>query len=560
MSDLFDLSGGINFVESKNSVVQNDFFNSDDFLSPSKKVADLNKEIEWVFTHHKKEFLEQILLLFRHKSVSVRRKVADGIIKIADKNIIRSLQDWKNFEPDRKVWLSIEILIDKLERGLNVEKEIQVLTVSEAVEMIKKTIGDKKYIIEGELSEVKEINQMIYFNLKDSEEVRLNCWAFIGVLRSLDFPLNEGLNIRVSGNFKLSKNGSLYFNVGKIQLTGEGEIARNLKLLEEKLLREGLFEESAKQKIPLLPENILLIASPNSAALDDFLKVSKQRRGGLNIWLLPIKTQGVSAEFGILQELEKVNYYCQKFKIDTVVLTRGGGSKDDLFIFNSEKIVRALYAIQKPLIVAIGHERDFTLAEKVADLRCSTPSQSAEKVSLSLAEVSNIAQNSILETKNSISTKIHQYRLVKTNLLQLIVSNSQRSLLESKEIVQNCVFSFINLINSIKSTLYEVYKLKYQIEQQIKNYQWQNQRIYNQIRQDFGSDLLIFKNKFILLDEKISAINPQKILAQGYALIWQKKEQSEEWQVVDSVSKFDQNSTFLVEWFDGKKELGNQKN
>ena len=126
--------------------------------------------------------------------------------------------------------------------------------------------------------------------------------------------------------------------VSAIQLTGQGELLRNLKLLEQKLAQEGLFDPARKRPIPKVPQKILLVASPHSAAVTDFVKVLASRRTGIEIFLLPIKTQGLGAEAVILEQLAKVNDLCEQLAIDTVVITRGGGSQDDLFVFNSEAV------------------------------------------------------------------------------------------------------------------------------------------------------------------------------------------------------------------------------
>jgi exodeoxyribonuclease VII large subunit len=407
--------------------------------------------------------------------------------------------------------------------------------------------------------------------LKDNQDSRLDCMAFVGKIVKSGFPLNEGLSVRAIGKFRLGNNSKIYFEIDKIELTGEGQLLRNLKLLEEKLQSEGLFDPVRKRKIRKLPENILLLASSSSAALKDFTKVLNERIGGVNIYLLPIKTQGVGAEYELLDKLQIANDLSTKYKIDTVVITRGGGSKDDLFVFNSEKVVRAIHALNRPSIVAIGHERDFSLAELAADLRASTPSNAAELVSLSrsqiLAEIrgsENFFKSYFYQKKESyIRTSNQLFQLI-TYRIQSFIQTAKTTSKRTDSLVSSLVFSLksetrqlwskinFTLKNRVFAARQQLPKIKvlaasYIFESEKK--QNLNQKLLEQIRTLVKVNFAQTKSQFEVLYQKLLLEHPKLILQKGYALIRQKG------RVVETKKTFKADQKTEIEFWDGKIEL-----
>ena len=358
---------------------------------PKMKVGDINAQVSWIITHKRPEELGDLEVLTQHKSVSVRRKVAGAYRALGEEKHVPLLEAWLGQESDRETYVQIETALDAIARrakGDYTDFDASTLTVTEALSRIKTLLGEKSYVLEAEVTEAKNYYQMYYFTIKDPEsQATLNCRCYQNVIFNAGFPLNEGLQVRLTGKFVLDKYSRLLFDTRSLQLTGEGELARNLALLQEKLEGEGLLDSSRKRPLRRLPKNILLLASGSSAALTDFTKVLGRRRGGMTVYHLPIKTQGVGAEAEILARLRQANEIAEAYAIDTIVLTRGGGSKEDLIVFNRESVVRAVHALSRPTVVAIGHERDTSLAELVADVRASTPSQAAELVSASSLEV-----------------------------------------------------------------------------------------------------------------------------------------------------------------------------
>lgn len=547
----------------------------DDFLNPSLKVRDLNSQIDWIATQRKVEYVAKILELRSHKSVAVRRKIATTIGLLGTNEALEELKKWQLGESDRQTWLIIESSIDRITRKIdgNTQNDVQIYTVSEAINLIKRQISEKTYTIEGEIVEPKLNREMYYFGVKDTQDSRIDCWAFMGKIVRMGFALNEGLAIRIRGKFKLSKYSKIYFDIESIELTGEGELMRNLKLLEEKLFKEGLFNAERKRKLTKIPDKILLLASTNSAALTDFTKVLNQRIGGRTVYLLPIKTQGVGAEFEIVDKLSQVDEICERYGIDTVVITRGGGSKDDLFAFNSEKIVRSIYSLKTPTIVAIGHERDTTLAELVADVRASTPSQAAELVCLSKNEILGQSNQIMSFLRDFFTNKKYQYQLTSNQIFNLIISNISRQIQASKDIckatdiiINKLILSLYQLnqqiwsqiLNGVKEKIWTTKNLLAKISQLEKGFSFdiqtkfqQNNQLYSNINNVFTTNLQNFKYSFSYITKQIDLENPKYVLNKGYALIWQNDK------VITKKSQLTGKISIQIEFSDGRSgEIG----
>jgi len=546
----------------------------DEFLAEGLKPKELVPQIDWVITQRKLDYLSHLLLLSKHKSVQVRRKVATGLGLLGSSSVLQNLKQWQVQESDRQTWLIIDSAIDKIQRkndGQNLQQAVHILTVSEALDQVKRLVSEKTYIIEGELSDIRPISQMYYFALKDSQDSRLDCSSFVGKIVQAGFPLNEGLSVRIRGKFKIGKFSKLYLDVEKIELTGEGELLRNLKLLEEKLTKEGLFEPARKRKIKKIPKNILLIASGNSAALTDFTKILNNRIGGLNIYHLPIKTQGVGAEFEIIESLKLANLLAEKYQIDTVVLTRGGGSKDDLFVFNTENVVRAIQGLNRPSIVAIGHERDLSLAEMVADLRASTPSQAAELISLSRNEIlqttqslNNFAKSYFFERKDRYKAaslllynnllKLFQIKLLEAQKICAATSRLATGLIYqlknlTKQTWQSALnISKIQLVN-YKNSVNKVDYLQKGLLVEVERKDYLNKKLYQIIHGYISQNLQIMKNNFEINIQKIDLNNPKLVLQKGYAIIHQNKK------IVSLEIEFETKKPFQIEFLDKKVDI-----
>ncbi|MFA5004136.1 MAG: exodeoxyribonuclease VII large subunit [Candidatus Saccharimonadales bacterium] len=227
--------------------------------------------------------------------------------------------------------------------------------------------------IEGEIANLRvSKNRWVYFDLKD-EFARVSCFATV---YQLPGPLEDGLVVRVSGTPRLHPQYNFSVNVQSIVPVGEGSIKRASDLLRVKLAAEGLFDEARKRVLPYPPSKVGLVTAAGSAAYADFIKIAGARWRGLEIIHANVAVQGDEASGQIAAAIAQLNALPEL--PDVIVITRGGGSVDDLQAFSTETVVRAVAASRVPTLVAIGHEIDLSLAELAADKQASTPSNAAE--------------------------------------------------------------------------------------------------------------------------------------------------------------------------------------
>ncbi len=249
------------------------------------------------------------------------------------------------------------------------------LEVSDAVALFNQTL-DYAYpsvTIVGELANFRvSRGKWVYFDLKDEYALM----RFFGTVYSLPGPLEDGMKLAVRGRPHIHEQYGFSIQVSSVQPVGEGSIKKAANLLATKLEAEGLFDPERKRPIPYPPRTIGLITSMQSAAYADFIKVTAARFGGLDIQVYDSQVQGEQAIADVLAGLKYFNETGDT--PDVIVMTRGGGSAEDLAVFSNELVVRAVAASRVPILVAIGHEVDISLAELAADARASTPSNAAE--------------------------------------------------------------------------------------------------------------------------------------------------------------------------------------
>ena len=194
----------------------------------------------------------------------------------------------------------------------------------------------------------------------------------------LKFVPRDGLRVRLTGNVSVyERDGNYQLYVESMLPDGLGDFSAAFAKLREKLLAEGLFDDSRKQPIPFLPKAIGVVTSPTGAALRDIVTVARRRHGGIPIVLVPAQVQGEEAPEQIVRGIELLD---RSGRVDVIVIGRGGGSIEELWAFNDERVVRAVAAAVTPIVSAVGHQTDFTLSDFAADLRAATPSQAAELV------------------------------------------------------------------------------------------------------------------------------------------------------------------------------------
>jgi len=250
-----------------------------------------------------------------------------------------------------------------------------IFTVSDFVAVLNQTL-DFAYplvSIEGELSNLRvSRGKWIYFDIKD-DQAAVKCF---GTVYMLPGPLEDGMMVRITATPRLHPLYNFSLNLQSIRPVGEGSLKRAADLLLVKLTAEGLFDPARKRSLPYAPEHVGLITSGQSAAYADFIKILNERWSGVRVSHYDVQVQGEAAIADIVQAIEAMSQLANPPEV--LVITRGGGSTEDLAVFNTEQITRAVAASRIPTLVAIGHEVDTSLAELAADQRASTPSNAAQ--------------------------------------------------------------------------------------------------------------------------------------------------------------------------------------
>lgn len=298
----------------------------------------------------------------------------------------------------------------------------QTITVSQLTFYIKKIFEAEELLfnisVVGEVSGIKLVRGILYFDLKD-ENSMISCVCFNGN----DYAgVKNGDKIIAKGTpgFYV-KGGKLNFNVCKISPFGLGELYKQFLELKEKLLKEGLFDESHKIAIPTNTQKIGVITSQTGAVFHDIMNVATRRNPAINLVLYPAKVQGEGSSKTIIEGLK---FFEEKDDVDVVIIARGGGSAEDLMEFNDEALARQIYVCKKPIVSAVGHETDFTICDFVSDVRAPTPSAAAE---LSVPNIFEHKQNflhKVMVLKSRLENLMFDYEngLINTNstLLQQI--------------------------------------------------------------------------------------------------------------------------------------------
>ncbi|HOO89753.1 MAG TPA: exodeoxyribonuclease VII large subunit [Syntrophales bacterium] len=254
-----------------------------------------------------------------------------------------------------------------------------VLTVTELTRAIKNFLesGFDVIWVTGEISNLRRPGSgHVYFTLKD-EDSQIRTVAFRSAAERLGFDLEDGMEIVCRGKLNIyPARGEYQLIIDAAEPKGLGALQKAFEQMEERLGKEGLFDPSHKREIPFLPEMIGIVTSPSGAAIRDILNIISRRFPSVDIIIAPASVQGAEAPPEICNAISDLN----AIGVDVIIVTRGGGSIEDLFCFNDERVARAIYASRIPVISAVGHEIDFTIADFVADLRAPTPSAAAELV------------------------------------------------------------------------------------------------------------------------------------------------------------------------------------
>jgi exodeoxyribonuclease VII large subunit len=401
---------------------------------------------------------------------------------------------------------------------------IEIYSVSQLTKLIKDILESNFYGIwvEGEISSLRYSSTgHLYFSLVD-EDALIGVIIYRNRLKNIKVDLENGMKVTVFGSIGLYLKGGEYRIIAEhIRESGKGKKFYDLEKLKKEFKAKGYFDR--KRKIKENPINIILITSINGAALFDMLNILKRRAVGLNIYIYPVTVQGDAAEQSILSALLAINKI--EIDIDAVILARGGGSNEDLWVFNSPNIAKGLFDVKFPTISAIGHEIDYTLCDFVADLRAETPSAAAEIITQSRYETKkrlNMIKNSISISLSRVLS-LYRERLGRysgyRNYLRIrsFISNRYMMVDGLQNKMQSRIISKINYnklaINALRNRIDRKNPNNLIVEAKEKN-----RLLSYKINQSIGRVLYQRKNILEMLEYKIISQNPKNILQKGYTI------------------------------------------
>ena len=365
-------------------------------------------------------------------------------------------------------------------------EKTHIYSVWEITRYIKQKLDSDELLrdiyVKGELSNVSQpTSGHVYFTLKD-EYAELRCVMFRDRNALLKFTLEDGMSVIVRGHISVyEKRGKYQLYVEELQESGIGELYRAFEQLKKKLKDEGMFDAAYKKPIPAIPRTIGIITSPTGAAIRDMINITRRRFPHVHILLAPVAVQGEEAAPQIVNAIKLMNRVnSELMKVDVLVVGRGGGSIEELWAFNEESVARAIFASEIPVISAVGHETDFTIADFVADRRAATPSEAAELV---------------VPDKRQIEKNLSAFELqLRQNIYKMI--EEQRRRLESIE--KNVLFRTpTERINQYRQTVDELKRTL--IAEVIHRVQ-------------------LHKKELQALTGKLDALSPRAILERGYSI------------------------------------------
>lgn len=433
---------------------------------------------------------------------------------------------------------------------------ISVFSVYEVTRHIRQVLESsmEAMYVSGEISGfVHHSSGHMYFNLKD-ENATLRCTFFRNVNYRLDFKPEEGMQVICYGRITVFEKGGTYnLNVQSMSQAGLGLMQQKIELLKKKLQQEGLFDPAKRQPLPKYPEKIGIITSPTGAALQDIKNIIS-RRYPAEIIVYPALVQGPEAP---AQMIKGIQYFNDTKEVDLLILTRGGGSPEDLFCFNDEALVRAVSGSQLPIITAVGHEIDFTLVDFVADLRAPTPSAAAE---LAVPD-----KKDLLEYLASLQRRMDMSSQRKTAIMAKELKDMQLELSRYhpeklwQAYQQRFDMATMNLMGSIsklaekQALLSNVERrslsvLQNRLENLSTRYQTQCKYLASQLSDMMQNRMITIKMKLNNYENVLTELSPARIREKGWIMAMK------DGKVVKSVKQLQVNDVLSLYFGDGNAE------
>jgi exodeoxyribonuclease VII large subunit len=386
-------------------------------------------------------------------------------------------------------------------------EEKRVLTVYEITSRIKLALESSfpQVWIQGEISNAKlHSSGHFYFTLKD-EHAQISAVMWRSRVANLLFTPEDGMNVIARGSITVyPPRGNYQIDVIQLQPLGVGELQLAFERLKKKLEAEGLFDPNHKKPLPEFPERIGIVTSETGAALQDIRSVLARRFPSLDVIVYPVRVQGAGAADEIAEAIREFNRYGE---IDVMIVGRGGGSLEDLWAFNEEVVARAIYASKIPIISAVGHEIDFSIADFVADVRAATPSAAAELVVRDRTELLDILRNMCYTMRQAVENQIDGFRDRIRSLLGSYSFNRPRDLLRQ----------FAQRVDELERSLL--------------------------LRMTHLHERLVSRHRAAEL--RLEALNPARVLERGYAIVWKDHE------AVTSARRLQEGDRAKIQFHDG---------
>jgi len=400
----------------------------------------------------------------------------------------------------------------------------KVYTVSELTKLIRFDLESSFPFVwvEGEISNLRQPSSGHYYStLKDDqaqEDVQLKAVLFKSNASRIQtenkknsllpkFELKNGMKVVCGGRITVYEpRGEYQLVVEKLEPRGKGALQLAFEQLKEKLRAEGLFDEKYKKKLPLLPKKIGIVTSPTGAAIRDIFRILERRFNRLHLIIYPAQVQGEGAAVQIASGL---NYFSQRDDIDVVIVGRGGGSIEDLWAFNEEIVARAIFNCMKtkPVISAVGHEIDFTIADFVADIRASTPSAAAEMV---------VAKEE--EFRNKIDQLVN--RLAQAEKYLLEVKRNQVNLLTEEYIYRNLQLRLMTLAQRVDDLKARSVRVMLEEKRRIGENHSRAEARAEKLKHLIELKMKDYESSWERLASSLSNLSPLNILKKGYTICW----------------------------------------
>lgn len=396
----------------------------------------------------------------------------------------------------------------------------KVYTVSELTRLIRLELENAFLFVwvEGEISNLRQPSSgHYYFTLKD-ETAQLRAVMFRSDANRIQsefkknslspkFELRDGIKVICGGRITVyEKSGEYQLVVEKLEPRGKGVLQLAFEQLKEKLKAEGLFDPKYKKKLPLLPKKVGIVTSPTGAAIRDILRIIERRFNRLQIIIYPSLVQGEGAAQQIAEGLD---YFSQRDDIDAVIVGRGGGSIEDLWAFNEEIVARAIFNCMKtkPVISAVGHEIDFTIADFVADIRASTPSAAAEMVVAKEEEFRDKIDHLLM-------------RLYQAEKYSLEGKKSRVATLAEQRIVQNFEIHILNLEQRVDELEMAAWKIIRGQKQNISEFKGKTSLLLQGVLHQMQIKLNDLSARWENLSSSLDDLSPLNIMKKGYTICW----------------------------------------